>query len=225
MKPLIEACVFDAYGTLFDVHSAVRAHAERIGPKSEEVSQLWRLKQLEYSWVRSLMGRHADFRQITAEALSYCFDRFSIENNELFDDLLLSYQKLAAYPDASAALKRLKARGVRTAILSNGTPDWLEAAVAAAQIGPLIDAIWSVESVGIFKPDRRVYDLAAEALALPAPSIGFVSSNPWDAAGAATFGMCAVWINRQGLPPEYGSVAAVPQLPNLTSIARHYMIE
>ncbi len=225
MKPLIDACVFDAYGTLFDVHSAVRAHADRIGPKADEVSQLWRIKQLEYSWVRSLMGRHADFRQITAEALDYCFRRFSIKNKELFDDLLLSYQNLAAYADASDALKSLKVRGLTTAILSNGTPDWLEAAVAAAQIGPLVDATWSVETVGIFKPDRRVYEIAVDALALPAMSIGFVSSNPWDAAGAATFGMRAVWINRHGLPPEYGAVAAVPQLPDLTALARHYMIE
>ncbi|MBI3505841.1 MAG: haloacid dehalogenase type II [Proteobacteria bacterium] len=221
----IRACVFDAYGTLFDVHSAVRAHGAAIGPKADDVSRLWRTKQLEYSWVRSLMGRHADFRQLTAEALTYAFEFYSIDNNVLYDNLMKSYQMLACYSEVPAMLGALRARGLRTAILSNGTPDWLARAIEAAGIGALLDAVWSVESVGIFKPDARVYRLATHGLGLAADDIGFVSSNPWDAAGAAANGFRAVWVNRTGVPGEYASVADVPELADLAALVGHFGLE
>lgn len=218
----IRACVFDAYGTLFDVHSAVRAHSGRVGPLADDVSRLWRTKQLEYSWVRSLMGRHADFRQLTAEALAYAFDFYSLKNKELESDLMRSYQVLSCYPEVPAMLQVLRGQGLRSAILSNGTPDWLASAVEAAEIGAHLDAVWSVESVGIFKPDARVYRLATQGLGLAAAEIGFVSSNPWDAAGAAANGFRAVWVNRNGLPAEYGSVVRVPQVGDLATLEAHF---
>jgi 2-haloacid dehalogenase len=222
MAMRIRACVFDAYGTLFDVHSAIRAHSERVGPKADEVSRLWRTKQLEYSWVRSLMGRHADFRQLTAEALAYSMDVYSIKNKILHDDLMASYEVLSCYSEVPVMLRALRGRGLRTAILSNGTPDWLARAVEAAGIGALLDAVWSVETVGIFKPDARVYRLATDGLGLAADEIGFVSSNPWDAAGSAANGFRAVWVNRNGAPAEYASVVRVPQVADLTALERHF---
>ena len=225
MAMRIRACVFDAYGTLFDVHSAVRAHSARVGPKSDDISRLWRTKQLEYSWVRSLMGRHADFRQLTAEALTYAFDVYSLKNNELHADLMKSYEALSCYSEVPAMLRALRDSGLRTAILSNGTPDWLASAVDAAGIGSLLDAVWSVESVRIFKPDARVYRLATDGLGLAADEVGFVSSNPWDAAGAAANGFRAVWVNRNGVPAEYASVVRVPQVADLTALEGHFGTE
>jgi 2-haloacid dehalogenase len=222
MAMQIRACVFDAYGTLFDVHSAVRAHSGRIGPKADDVSRLWRTKQLEYSWVRSLMGRHADFRQLTAEALTYAMDIYSLKNNDLYNDLMKSYEALSCYSEVTAMLCALRSRGLRTAILSNGTPDWLARAVDAAGISTLLDAVWSVESVGVFKPDARVYRLATDGLGLAAGEIGFVSSNPWDAAGAAANGFRAVWVNRNGAPAEYASIVPVPQVADLTALEGHF---
>ncbi len=225
MAMRIRACVFDAYGTLFDVHSAIRAHSERVGPKADDASRLWRTKQLEYSWVRSLMGRHADFRQLTAEALTYTMRFYAINNNDLYDDLMKSYEVLSCYSEVPAMLRALRGRGLRTAILSNGTPDWLARAVDAAGIGALLDAVWSVESVGIFKPDARVYRLATDGFGLDAGEIGFVSSNPWDAAGAAANGFCSVWVNRNGAPEEYASVVRVPQVADLTALEGHFGLE
>lgn len=218
MEAPVKACVFDAYGTLFDVHAAVRAHASRIGAAAEAASALWRTKQLEYTWVRSLMGRHADFAQVTGEALDYVLARHGIVDPDLRDDLMAAYRRLAAYPEVGDALAALASGGRRLAILSNGTPAWLADAVAAAGLGGRFAAVWSVEAVGIYKPDARVYRLATDGLGLDAREIGFVSSNPWDAAGAANFGFRAVWVNRTGLPGEYASVAAVPQVASLADL-------
>jgi 2-haloacid dehalogenase len=227
MQAPVKACVFDAYGTLFDVHAAVRAHAHRIGAEAEAVSALWRTKQLEYSWVRSLIGRHADFAQITGEALDYALARYGIADPALRADLMAAYRRLAAYPEVGASLNALAngggANGGRLlAILSNGTPAWLADAVAAAGLAGRFSAVWSVEAVGIFKPDVRVYRLATDGLGLDAHDIGFVSSNPWDAAGAANFGFRAVWVNRSFLPSEYASVAAVPQVASLLDLRAHF---
>ena len=222
MKAPVKACVFDAYGTLFDVHAAVRAHAARIGAAAEAASALWRAKQLEYTWVRSLMGRHADFAQVTGEALDYVLARHGIADSDLRADLLASYRRLAAYGEVVASLDLLAKGGRRLAILSNGTPGWLADAVAAAGLAGRFAAVWSVETVGIFKPDMRIYRLATDGLGLDAHEIGFVSSNPWDAAGAANFGFRAVWVNRTGLPGEYASVAAVPQVASLADLQAHF---
>ncbi|WP_395624231.1 haloacid dehalogenase type II, partial [Sphingomonas daechungensis] len=153
MPSAIRACVFDAYGTLFDVHSAVRRFAAQIGPDAADFSQLWRTKQLEYSWVRSLARRHVDFRQVTIEALEFSMRYFSINNKKLGDDLIAVYRELEVYPEVIPGLQQLRTSGVRLAILSNGTPDWLESAVRSAGIAELFDFVWSVEDVGIFKPD------------------------------------------------------------------------
>ena len=175
MKRPVRACVFDAYGTLFDVHSAIRAMADQVGPHADDLSKLWRTKQLEYTWVRSLAGRHADFREITADALDFSMAFFKINNNGLRENLLSLYQSLAAFPEVSGALRALKSGGFRLAILSNGTADWLSVAIRAAGIGELLDAVWSVEEVGIFKPDPKVYRIATRGLAMDAAEIGFVS--------------------------------------------------
>lgn len=205
----IKACVFDAYGTLFDVHSAVGRHQARIGDSADAVSALWRGKQLEYTWLRSLMGRHVDFRRVTGDALDYAFDAYGIDDAALREDLMQAYMSLDAYPEVTSVLETLRGAGYRTAILSNGSPDMLEAAVDSAGIGDLLDANLSVEEVGIFKPDPRVYRLAVDRLGVPAAGISFQSSNAWDAVGAATFGFQVAWVNRFGQRRE--RLTAEPQ--------------
>lgn len=196
----IRACVFDAYGTLFDVHAPLRRLAPEIGPKAEEISQLWRQKQLEYTWLRSLMGVHADFWQVTGEALDYALERHQVAEPGLRDEIMALFLKLDAYPDAREALEAVKAKGRLTAILSNGSPSMLEAAVRHAGLDGLFNAVLSVEEVGIYKPSRRVYRLAMQKLQLQEPaSVCFVSANSWDAQGAAQFGFQAVRVNRAGL--------------------------
>jgi 2-haloacid dehalogenase len=196
----IRACVFDAYGTLFDVHAPLRRLAPEIGPGAEEISQLWRQKQLEYTWLRSLIGVHADFWQVTGEALDYALERHAVSEPGLRDEIMSLYLKLEAYPDARAALETVKAKGLLTAILSNGSPSMLDAAVRNAGLEGLFNAVLSAEDVGIYKPSRRVYRLAMQKLQLQEPaSVCFVSANSWDAQGAAQFGFQAVRVNRSGL--------------------------
>ena len=194
----IEACVFDAYGTLFDVHSAVGRHRARLGDKADALSMLWRGKQLEYTWLRSLMGRHVDFWHVTGDALDYALDAHDMSDAALRNDLMQAYMGLDAYPEVSEVLRRLKAAGMQTAILSNGSPAMLESAVNAAGIADLLDANLSVEDVGIYKPDPRVYQLAVDRLGATREQISFQSSNAWDAAGAASFGFRVAWVNRFG---------------------------
>jgi 2-haloacid dehalogenase len=198
----IRACVFDAYGTLFDVHSAVGKHRERLGEVADQVSSIWRVKQLEYTWLRSLMGRHADFWQVTQDALDYAFDMYRVKDPGLRKDLIEAYLHLDCYPEVPDALRDLKARGFDLAILSNGTPAMLEAAVKNANLETLIAKIFSVEKVRIFKPDPRVYGMAADELDLKPEQIVFQSSNAWDAAGASAFGLRVAWVNRFGQSPE-----------------------
>jgi len=198
----IGACVFDAYGTLFDVHSAVRRGGEALGDKADKVSALWRQKQLEYTWLRSLMGAHADFWQVTSEGLDYALTANGIKDRKLHARLMDLYLSLDAYPDVTDALTRLRAGGKKTAILSNGAPKMLAAAVASAGLTKLLDAALSIEDVGIYKPDRRVYQLAVERMGVAPGRICFVSTNAWDASGAAYFGFRVAWMNRFGQTPE-----------------------
>ncbi|MBL8906261.1 MAG: haloacid dehalogenase type II [Rhizobiales bacterium] len=199
----IKACVFDAYGTLFDVHGPVSKLAAEIGPRADELSRLWRQKQLEYSWLRSLMGVHADFWKVTGDALDYALAACAIDDPGLKDELMVFYLKLEAYPDAAEALTAVRAKGKRTAILSNGSPSMLDSAVRAAGLEKLIEMVLSVEDVGIYKPSRRVYRHAQHKLGLAdALSVCFVSANPWDAQGAAQFGFQSVRIDRAGLPDD-----------------------
>ncbi len=198
----IKACVFDAYGTLFDVHSAVGKQRERLGDIADQVSTVWRTKQLEYTWLRSLMGRHADFWQVTKDALDFAFEMYSIKNSELGKDLIEAYLQLECYPEVPEALSELKTRGFEIAILSNGTPMMLEAAVRNSRLESMIPQIFSVETAGVFKPDPRVYQIAVDELSIKPEEIVFQSSNAWDASGAAAFGFKVAWINRFGQSPE-----------------------
>ena len=198
----VKACAFDAYGTLFDVHSAVGRHRERLGGHADAVSGLWRQKQLEYAWLRSLMGRHADFWQVTADALDYAFADAGISDDGLKDDLMQAYLALDAYDEVPETLAVLRERGLSLAILSNGAPTMLRAAVENAGLVPLFDHVLSVEACGIFKPDSNTYRMANQAFGLASQEICFLSSNAWDVAGAANYGFQVVWINRFGQPRE-----------------------
>jgi 2-haloacid dehalogenase len=198
----IRACVFDAYGTLFDVHSAVAGLRDRIGPKADDLSQLWRTKQLEYTWLRALMGRHADFWQVTGDALDHACARLGVDPAPIREPLMQAYLALDAYPEVGAMLERLRRGGIRLAILSNGAPQMLAAGAKSAGIDGLLDAILSVEEVGIYKPHPKVYQLALDRLGVGAGEVAFMSSNAWDVHGAACFGLRPVWINRMRAPRE-----------------------
>ena len=200
-KPLfrdIKACVFDAYGTLFDFNSAVGRHRERLGSVADQVSSLWRTKQLEYTWLRSLMGKHADFWQVTQDALDYALDAFAVTDRNLRNEIINTYLELDCYPDVKGSLKTLKTGGLQLVILSNGNPTMLAAAVKSSELTDLIDRTLSVEEVGIYKPDPRVYRLATDRLGLQTGQIVFLSANAWDAVGAANIGLRVAWINRFG---------------------------
>ena len=195
----IRACVFDAYGTLFDVASPVQKLANELGGKAAELAALWRQKQLEYTWLRSLMGVHADFWHVTGDALDYALEALKIDEAGLRDELMTLYLKLDAYPDVAAAMTALKSKSKRLAILSNGSPSMLDSAVRAAGLDRLFDMVLSVEDVGIYKPSRRVYRHAMQKLQIQdAPSICFVSANSWDAQAAAQFGFQVVRLARSG---------------------------
>jgi 2-haloacid dehalogenase len=198
----VRAAVFDAYGTLFDVASAARAEEGALGDKAGPLAHLWRAKQLEYTWLRSLMGRHADFRAVTADALDYALEALAIGDAALRERLLALYERLGAYPEARLALERLRAHGLRLAILSNGEPGMLATAASSAGLSDLLEAVLSVEDVGVYKPHPRVYTLAVDRLGLAAHDILFVSANGWDAAGAKAFGLTVAWCNRAGQPRE-----------------------
>ena len=221
--PNINACVFDAYGTLFDVHSAVGKYIERLGDVSEQVSNIWRTKQLEYTWLRSLMKKHADFWQVTQDALDYALAVFNINDKQLRNDLINAYLELDCYPEVPDTLQKLKDSGQQIAILSNGSPAMLEAVVKSSGLEDLVEIILSVEMVGIFKPDPAVYQLAVKQLGLTAAEIVFMSSNAWDAVGATAFGLRVAWINRFSQRPERLpfqpdiEIKTLDQLPGLLS--------
>ena len=220
----IDACVFDAYGTLFNVHSAVARGGQSLGDRAQAVSDLWRQKQLEYTWLRSLMGAHANFWQVTGDGLDYALEASGVDDPALRDRLMDLYLTLEAYPDVVACLERLRAGGKATGILSNGTPKMLEAAVASAGLAAHLDAVMSIESVGIYKPDNRVYQLTCDQMAVAAPRVCFVSTNAWDASGAANFGFTVAWLNRFGKIPEKlpGTLAttmtSLAELPDLLGL-------
>ncbi len=210
--------VFDAYGTLFDVHSAVARLRDRLGPDAERLSELWRIKQMEYSWVRSLMHRHRDFWRLTEDALDYALATVGGIDPALRGPLLDAYRALEAYPEVPAVLAALKEKGARLAILSNGSPEMLAAATRSAGLDHLLDAVVSVEEAGIFKPDPRVYRLALDRFAVAPGDISFQSSNAWDAAGASAFGFSVVWINRKGQPREYSDAGRLRVARDLTAL-------
>ena len=199
-RPLegISACVFDAYGTLFDFGSAAARCRDAIGENLDRLTALWRDKQLQYTWLRSLQGTHADFLQVTGDALDFAMETLGLQNEELRERLLRLYLKLDVFPDVRNTLTQLREKGLKTAILSNGAPAMLQSAVEYNGIGHLLDAVLSAEAVRIYKPHASVYSLAEEALGGQRRAIVFLSANAWDACGAAAFGLRVVWCNRYG---------------------------
>ena len=201
MAERIQAVVFDAYGTLFDVHSVVDRCEQLFPGHGEVLSRLWRSKQLEYTWLRSLMGRYEAFESVTQSALTHCCAALGLHLDSAGARLLLEeYRRLATYPDVYAALQSL--HEAKLAILSNGSPQMLQALVRNAGLEPLFNAVLSVDPLRIFKPHPRVYQLAVDMLAVQAHSIAFVSSNYWDACGATSFGFRTYWVNRAGMQPD-----------------------
>jgi 2-haloacid dehalogenase len=200
--PGIKACVFDAYGTLFDYASAAARCRDVLGDRLDALNVLWREKQLQYIWLRALQGRHADFWQVTGDALDFALETLGLGDAQLRGRLMDLYLTLDAFPEVPETLRRLKAAGVKTAILSNGPPDMLDAAVRNAGIGHLLDTVLSVEAVGVYKPHPKVYHLAVDRFGIPAAAISFQSSNAWDAYAASAFGMQVVWCNRYKQRPE-----------------------
>ena len=214
----IEACVFDAYGTLFDVSSVARGAQDELGASWQALSDLWRMKQLQYTWLRGLSGKHADFWQVTGDALDFAMTSIGITDNGLRTRLMDLYLRISAYPEVKETLYRLKARGFKLAILSNGTPAMLSSAVDNANLGGLFDAVLSVEEVGVFKPHSSVYQLAVDRLAVAPNQICFISSNGWDAFSAKAFGFHVLWCNRFAQAPE--RIPDVPdgEIPDLSEL-------
>lgn len=204
----ITTCVFDAYGTLFDVAAAAREAAaepgrETFAEKWPAIAKTWRLKQLQYTWLRATAGVHQDFWTVTQNGLDYALEEQGVDDAELRERLLQLYWELSAYAEVPEMLRALKAQGMNTAILSNGTPDMLEGAVSAAGIGDVLDACLSVQSLGVYKPARPVYGLVGEYFGCASREVLFVSSNCWDACAASGYGFRAVWANRAGEPMDH----------------------
>jgi 2-haloacid dehalogenase len=213
----IEAVVFDAYGTLFDVHSVIARCDELFPGRGKELSQLWRTKQLEYTWLRSLMGRYEPFESITRAALVYCCRAFGLPlPDSAVSALMRQYRELATYPDVHGTLRTLSPR--KLAILSNGSPEMLNAVVTNANLGSTFDAVLSVDELRIYKPHPSVYQLAVDRLGVAKDQVAFISSNFWDATGATAFGFRTFWINRSGAQPDelgYRPAAVLDRLDRL----------
>ena len=215
----IRACVFDAYGTLFDVNAAAAEESEALGEQWLSLAELWRTKQLQYTWLRGLAGRHADFWQLTGEALDFAMQSHGLNDPGLRRRLMDLYLHLGAYPEVHDTLIQLKASGMHLAILSNGTPAMLSAAVDHAGITALLDAVLSVEEVGVFKPHPSVYQLAVDRMGVRPDEICFVSANGWDAYSARAFGLRVIWCNRFNQAPERiperpdGEILTLSELP------------
>ena len=220
----IRACVFDAYGTLFDFASAAAGCADLPSDKAVALTALWRDKQLQYTWLRAAQGRHADFWRVTGDALDYALEALQIDR-QLHDPLMQLYLRLAAFPEVPEVLRRLKRSTMQTAILSNGTPTMLKAAVTNAGLADTLDLVLSVEEAGVYKPHPKVYQLAVDRLRVPASAIAFQSSNAWDAHAASAFGMQVVWCNRYGQRPERlpgapdREIKSLAELPPLVGVA------
>lgn len=210
--------VFDAYGTLFDVHAAVRKHAAAVGPDGKQLSEIWRAKQLEYSWVRALMGRYQDFWTLTEQALDHAFACVPSADPKHRTALLEAYRELDCYPEVPAVLRALKESGAQTAILSNGSPDMLDSAVKSAKIDGLLDAVLSVDELRTYKTAEPVYEMATTHFRVFPEAISFQSSNRWDVAGATGFGFRTVWINRTGQVDEYQDLSPAAVLATLDGL-------
>ena len=213
------AYVFDAYGTLLDVHAAVRKHSDALGPAGAKMSQVWRQKQLEYSWVRSLMGSYADFWRLTEDALDYALEANDLgADSQLRQVLLDAYWTLDAYPEVPSVLEKLRNNGARIAILSNGSPEMLSAAIDSGGLRDMIDDVFSVDAIKQYKTAPEVYRMVTNSWDMPADEISFQSSNRWDVAGAQKFGFQTVWINRTEQPDEYKNYQPDRVIPTLNEL-------
>ena len=212
------AFVFDAYGTLFDVHSAIARHRAAAGPDADRFSEAWRTKQLEYSWTLTLSGRYADFWTLTERALDYAFARFPTIDRALRPKLLDAYRELDAFPDARATVTKLKATSAKVAILSNGSPPMLDAAVKASGMAASFDAVLSLDAVRVYKPRPEVYALVTAGFAIAPRDVVFVSSNRWDVMGAAVFGFRPFWVNRAKMPDEYADAPPLRVIADLAAL-------
>jgi 2-haloacid dehalogenase len=192
----IKACIFDAYGTLFDVNAACRKLSTEVGSKWQELASLWRLRQVEYTWLRNSMDEYVDFWQITSDALDYAMETLDIENYKLREDLLALYLKLEAYPEVKSVLNNLKQKGFKTGILSNGSNKMLNSAVDNANIRELLNEVMSVEECKIYKPSKKVYDLVQSKMNIKKEKVMFFSSNAWDMHAASNYGFNTIWVNR-----------------------------
>ena len=211
--------VFDAYGTLFDVHSAVGRLRERIGPQAERLSDIWRTKQLEYSWIRTMAGAYRDFAALTAEALDYAAARCDLTlAASLRADLLAAYEQLDAFAEVKPVLVTLRERGARLAILSNGTPSMLASAIEHADLKGMFEHVLSIHGVQQYKTVPAAYRLVEDTMNVAAADVAFQSSNRWDVAGATRYGFCCTWINRAGLPDEYADLAPMRVLRSLEGL-------
>ena len=211
--------VFDAYGTLFDVHSAVGRYRDEVGPKSDLLSAIWRAKQLEYTWIYARVERQATFAALTEQSLDYASSAIGGISKDLREELLSAYRSLAPYPEVPAMLDDLKGAGARLAILSNGDPEMLDAAVHSAGFDGVFDAVLSVSQVGIFKPAMACYKMATDFFGVQPSAISFQSSNRLDIAGAHVYGFTTVWINRAGAPDEYPDLPASRIVASLAGLA------
>ena len=220
----ITTCIFDAYGTLFDVAAAAREAAEEPGnaalkPVWQKLAQDWRLKQLQYTWLRAVAGAHTDFWHVTQDGLDWAMEASGLGHDAALRARLLAlYFELSAYPEVPEMLATLKARGLNTGILSNGEPKMLAGAVDSAGVGGSLDAVLSVEDVGVFKPHAKVYDMVGAHFGVEKSAVLFVSSNGWDAACAAGYGFATAWVNRAGEPVDRLPWKPQHILRDLTSI-------
>ena len=210
--------VFDAYGTLFDVHAAIARHRAQAGPDADRVSAIWRIKQLEYSWTLTLAGHYTDFWLLTERALDYALALAPSVDKSLKRVLLDSYFKLDAFPDVRAVLKTLKAKGHKTGILSNGSSAMLKAAVDAAAIGADLDAVLSVDTLKMFKPRPEVYRLVTDHFKCGPADVSFVSSNRWDVMAGVSVGFRGIWVNRANMPDEYRDFPPARTLSDLGAL-------
>ena len=219
----VTTCVFDAYGTLFDVAAAARVASEQPGQTAlaevwPKLAADWRAKQLQYTWLRTITGDHIPFWEVTKDGLDWAMEASGLDDPVLRETLLALYWELPAYKEVPKMLATLKALGVRTAILSNGSPDMLEGAVDFAGVGTWLDAVLSVEDVGVFKPSRIVYDMVGTRFGTAPDEVLFVSSNGWDVSGAAGYGFHTVWVNRAGEPMDRLPAKPAHVLGDLTTI-------
>ncbi len=210
--------VFDAYGTLFNVHAAIGRFRGQAGPEADRMSETWRAKQLEYSWTLTLAGRYAEFWTLTERALDYALTRFPSVDKALRPKLLEAYFQLDAFPDARAALRTLKAKGHKTGILSNGSPNMLKGAVDAANVGADLDAVLSVDTLKMFKPRPEIYGLVTDHFKCKPADVTFVSSNRWDVMASVSVGFHGLWINRGKMPDEYFDFPPERELNDLNEL-------